>query len=200
MGRIAGVLALAAGLCAAAPAKKAAPEVLKLVNYFLETPTGNLAPEAVESFLAVDPDSLPKKLRNRYQSKRIELLALKHTTERNARKGNFRIHDENCAPPPGSKGTDPAVFRAGGFWEEIREEEESFLLRETSCSEEDLMCEFSLQIALEKDRKGRVVRRYFLHPNDPLMAYIATFRSGKGTGNTKFLGLGGPNCPRDRSK
>ncbi len=199
MSRILAVLAFSAALCGAAP-KKAEPEVLKLVNYFLETPTGNLAPEAVESFLTVDPESLPKKLQNRYKSKRLELLALKHTTERNARKGNFRIPEENCAPPPGSKGTDPAVFRAGGFWEEIKEEEEDYLLKETGCTEADLMCEFSLQIALEKDKKGRPVRRYFLHPNDPLMGYIATFRSGKGTGNTKFFGLGGPNCPRDRSK
>lgn len=193
-------LALAAGLCAAAPVKKADREVLKLVNYFLETPTGNLPPEAIESFLIVDPDSLPKKLQNRYKSKRLELLALKHTTDRHNRKGNFRIPEENCAPPAGSKGTDCAVFRAGGFWEEITEEEEMFLLKETSCNEVDLMCEFSLQIGFEKGKKGRAIRCYFLHGNDPLMGYLATFRNGKKSVQTKFFGLGGPNCPRELSK
>lgn len=192
-------LAMAAVLCAAAPVKKADREALKLVNYFLETPTGNLPAEAIETFLAVDPESLPKKLQNRYKSKRLELLALKHTTDRQNRKGNFRIPEENCAPPPGSKETECAVLRAGGFWEKISEEEEAYLLKQTSCTELDLMCEFSLQVGWEKDKKGRTLPCYFLHPNDPLMGYIATYRSGKGA-STKFFGIGGPNCPRDRSK
>jgi hypothetical protein len=190
-------LALAAsdGVLAALVAEvKASSSTLNLVHFFLKTPTSQLPPISVEDFLRVDPETLPQKLRMPYKSKRLELKTLLHISE-GKKRGFVRIPERECSPPPGSKEVDIKVLLAGGFWSEINENEEEYIMKKTNCTERDMMCEFTLQITLEKDsRTKKEKRRYFLYERDPLMVFVGEYRAGARGSNTPFFGRGGPIC------
>lgn len=189
-------LAFGAGDARDGKAKKASPEDVKLVELFLKTSTADLPPEKVEAFLGIAPEGLPQKLRYRYRAKRLELYNLMQLAE-GKKKGSFRAPAADCSPVNGSKETDVEVFRkTAGFWAEITEDEEDYLMKRTKCTEQQLMCEFSLQIAYDKNKKSSGRARYlFLHPNDPLNALVVEYRKKIG-GNTEFFGTGGfgPAC------
>lgn len=186
------LLGVLPAMAAPAKAKKADPDTLRLVKLFIEVPTGELPVEAIEQFLTVDSDTLPIKLKKPFQAKKLELMTLKHMAD-TQKGGNARTYSGDCAPPPGSKEADLSILRFGGFWSEITEEEEQFLLKRTDCTEQELLCEFSLQIALGKPPKkgGKRKRHYFLHPKDPLMAYVGEYRAGVELQPTRFFGSGG---------
>lgn len=177
---------------------KASTETVALAELFLKTPTPRLPPDRVEDFLKIAPESLPRRLRLGYRAKRLELYNLKQMAEGD-KKSSIRYPGADCSPQPGSKSIDLKTLRFGqaqGFWEEIKEEEEDYLLKKTNCTELELMCEFSLQIALETNPKTKKTRRhYFLNPNDPLMVFVGEYRAGGKGGNTPFFGRGGgPVC------
>ena len=162
---------------------------VKMVEYFVKTPVQELPPANVEEFLAIDPATLPVKLRAPFAARRLELLTLKQLNA-GKKRGTIRTPEKDCAIPDEAKSDKAPALKMAGF-EEIQPDEEQHVLTTTQCTERDLMCEFSLQIVLQRDPKTNTVkgRRYFLYPTDPLMALVASYRSGKmAGGNTNFFG------------
>ncbi len=165
-------------------------DTLAMVEAFLKLPTQNLPPEHIPRFLAVKPSTLPKKLRTAFAAKRLELYTLKQMAD-GKRKGSVRMPEKDCAVPQDAKSTSVTILLMAGFVE-ISEEEEIYLKDETHCSERAMMCEFSLQIILERiGRKGTPHRRFFLHPNDPLFALVGEYRAVGRRRQTNFFGEGG---------
>lgn len=176
----------------AAKVKKADRKTVKAVKIVIDMPVERLAPEAVEGFMAIDPLSLPRRLRGKFKAKILEFNVLKHLAKKK-KKGYIRRPTLECEPGEGSKSTDIRALKMAGFLE-IKEEEEAYIMKRTECTELDLMCEFSLQIGLEKLKNGKIRRRLFLHERDPLHIIIDEYRSGRGARQTKFFGSGVAKC------
>jgi hypothetical protein len=189
-------LALTAGAADPQARPKADPEEIKLVDYFVSSDLSELPPEYVEDFMAVDPEGLPPQLRLRYRARRLELQTLKQLTQ-GGKKGMIRTPKADCSIPDEAKSGDASTLRQASF-SEISETEERFLIDKTQCSERDLMCEFSLQVVVEREPKTRKVKRtrYFLYTSDPLNALVAAFRSKNGASDTNFFGKASPLCAR----
>jgi hypothetical protein len=64
----------------------------------------------------------------------------------------------------------------------------------TKCTEEDLICEFTLNVTVKQAKSGPR-KRFFIHSKDPLMTKVAECR-GKGGGQTNFFGSSGVGCSR----
>ena len=187
------VIALLAGVSAAEAAEKSHEQ--KLVEYFVNTPINELPPENVEEFMAVDPAKLPEKLRPKFEGRKLELQTLRQLAT-NKKKGTIRTPEKDCAVPDEAKSQDPKALKMGGF-EEITDGEEHCVMEKTQCTERDMLCEFSLQIIVQRHPKTHKVvgRRLFLYPTDPLMALVASCRSKSGAGgNTNFFGQASVLC------
>lgn len=187
--------ALAASSHADSQAKTADPKTVKFVESFVKAAIEDIPPERVEDFMKVDPETLPAKLRDRYNARKFELNALKQLAE-SKKKGTLRWPEKDCEIPSEAKSDQAGMLKMAGF-EEIKEEEENHLLQKTQCTERDLMCEFSLQITLVRDPKTQKIkgRRYFLYTTDPLFALVAAYRSSKNVGgNTNFFGRANITC------
>jgi len=175
-----------------AGAQEEAKDKVALVQAFLKTPTAELSPELIPVFVAVDPAELPPKLRKPFAAKRLELYTLKQIAD-GRKKGGVRMPEADCSIPKEAKSGSIGVLKMAGY-EEISNEEEKFVEKETKCTERDLMCEFSLQIVMEKTAKSQETRHYyFLHTRDPLFGVVAQYRQGH-SGQTHFFGLGAPVC------
>jgi len=202
----AAALASAKGHAKGEPAKRfetvtADTETIRFVELFVNAHTSDLPPEKVPDFLAVDPKTLPSKLRTGWLEKREELLALKKISD-GARKPTVRRID---VPPPGARDCLPlegeaadAVLRSAGF-SDVEEHEVQFIQDQTNCTECELMVEFTLEKALKhsKGKKGKATTRtyYFLHPKDPLWNLVGAFRAGnRNPFGTPFFGVGHPRC------
>ena len=197
---MAGALLLAA-VFSAAESVKADTETLRLVELFVSAPTSDLPPEKVPDFLAVDPQTLPAKLRTPWLAKREELLALKKISD-GTRKPPIRRID---VPPPAARDCLPlegpaadAVLRSAGY-SDVKEEEVQFIMEQTKCSECELMVEFTLEKALKpmqgKKREPTAKTFYFLHPKDPLWTLVGAYRAGnRNPFGTAFFGIGHPHC------
>ncbi|MDE2237189.1 MAG: hypothetical protein KGK30_04820 [Elusimicrobia bacterium] len=173
----------------AAKAKpKASRQEIKFVESFLRTPIAKLPTNRIDDFMSVDPQTLPARLRRPYAARRLELQTCKQLAE-GKKKGPILMSSKDCAIPKEAKSDSARILKMAGF-EEIQEDEEQYLIHRTSCSERDMMCDYSLQIIITRDKQGRPARRrYFLYPNDPLMALVAEYRShGRVGGNTNFFG------------
>ncbi|MBI5244553.1 MAG: hypothetical protein HY922_12875 [Elusimicrobia bacterium] len=180
---------------------KADTETLKLVELFVNAPTSELPPEKVPDFLAVDPKTLPAKLRMSWMQKRQELLALKKIADGQKKPPIRRIDvpppsERDCLPLEGEMAD--AILRSAGF-NDVEEHEVMFLMEQTKCTECELMVEFTLEKALKhvKGKKGQVTTRtyYFLHPKDPLWTLVGAYRAGnKNPFGTPFFGIGHPRC------
>jgi hypothetical protein len=189
----AALLALLCLVSAAEAAEKSHEQ--KLVEYFVNTPVSELPPENVNEFMAVDPQKLPAKLRPKFEARKLELNTMKQLAA-GKKRGSIRTPEKNCDVPDEAKSDQPAALKMAGF-EEIQDDEEEWILKQTQCTERDLLCEFSLQIVVERDPKTKKVkrRRYYLYPTDPLMAIVASYRSQSGAGgNTNFFGRGSLLC------
>lgn len=197
------LIALLAALAAAQAAPQAPPKAegktLKLVEHFLKTPTGDLPPDDVPAFLAVDPATLPAKLRDKFEAKRIELLALKKNADAKYKPplrmlGKGDSTEDDCGPPRDMASV--GIIQQMGF-ERIEQEEEEWLMRETRCTECELRTEFTLTLITTPPKKkgGKKQLHYFLHSNDPIMTLLAGYRQGAKTTGTAFFGIGaGPKC------
>lgn len=175
--------------CLWSPAR--ASSDVDMVKAFLKMPTAQMPAEHIPRFLAVPPESLPQKLRKQFQARCLELHTLKQIAA--AKKRGIFTPEADCAVPKQAKGERADIMRLAGF-EEIREEEERYVMNKTNCPEATLLCEFSLQIVREPaGQKVGAKRRLFLHQNDPLMALVAEYREGGGK-QTHFFGLGGISC------
>jgi len=179
-------LALAA---AAAPARALTPDsaakpdadAVKLVEYFLKTPTPDVDTKLVAPFLAVDPETLPERLRVKARGKQIEIRTLikLHDTKQ---KGNWLQPPENCTLESVVHPLkDARVYLMAGY-KDIKEDEERYVTQKTKCSDLELGCHFSLIILFEKGKP----RRLMLLPSDPLMALVA--ESHGHSGQTNFFG------------
>jgi hypothetical protein len=167
----------------------------KLVEYFVNTPINELPPENVDEFMAVDAQKLPAKLRPKFEARKLELQTLKQLAA-NKKKGTIRTPEKNCAVPDEAKSNDPKSLGIAGF-EEITDSEEHCVMEKTQCTERDMLCEFSLQIVVQRHPKTHKVvgRRLFLYPTDPLMALVGACRSKNGAGgNTNFFGSASVLC------
>lgn len=186
----------AAGAGAPAEAKAEAPaskDTVELVQAFLDTPIEELPPEFVPDFLAVDPDTLPKNLQQPYLAKRLELYTLKQIVE-SKKKGIVRMPEADCAMTKEAKSDSSGVLKMAGY-EEISDDEELWLMRQTRCTEHDLMCEFTLQVVTTKAKKASPARKsMFLHPKDPMFALVAQYRQVGRVKQTNFFGIGFPTC------
>jgi hypothetical protein len=173
-------------------APKADAETIKTVELFLKTPTESLPPESIEGFMAVDVETLPKALREKTQAKKLELHVLRHIAD-GKKKGFFRTPGPECARPKEAGSLIVKILRMAGF-SEITKREKEYLEQRTTCTERELMCEFTLQV-VENKRPGRDPI-YLLHEKDQLMAYLAEFRQGRKSTDTNFFGSLKPTCPK----
>ena len=165
----------------------------KLVQYFLDTPTAELSPDLVPEFLSIDADELPKKLRQPFAAKRLELYTLKQLAD-GKKKGGVRMPEADCAAPKDAKADSVRILKMAGY-EEITDDEEHFVMDKTKCTERDLMCEFSLQVAVVKAKKAGGSRKYlFLYPQDPIFALVGQYREQGRLRQTNFFGANAPVC------
>ena len=178
------------------PAKAGTPaakDTVELVQAFLDTPTTELPPDFIPEFLAVNPDVLPKKLQQPFLAKRLELYTLKQIVG-GKKKGVVRMPEENCSIVKEAKGDSAGVLQMAGF-EPITEDEELWLMKQTKCTEHDLMCEFTLQVVIAKTKKTGYARKFlFLHPKDPIFALVEQYRQVGRIKQTNFFGIGTPMC------
>lgn len=188
---------LLAGLLAlpAAAADKAAKEddTKEFVEAVVKTPTAELPPSWVPRFMEADLEALPKALAAKARAKRIELYTLKHIAETKKR-GTVRIPDDDCAAPKDTQSTDPGLLLGAGYFE-LTPDDLQCIKDKSKCTEHDLMCEFTLQILTERDKKGRKKYRFFMHKNDPIASLAGACR-GKAGGQTNFFGRANFVCSR----
>ena len=84
--------------------------------------------------------------------------------------------------------------------EEIAGEEEEYIELKANCTEDQLLCEFSLNVVL-MPRKGKPpLKRYFLMSADPLMALVAEKRGGGGSAGNKYFQELKPSCQKNASQ
>ena len=177
----------------------ASSDTLRLVRYFLDTPTGDLRPELIEHFLDIEAAALPERLRAPTRAKKEELRALRRLAQGKSKPPLRRLGlepgESKCPPLAGDERL-VAWLRKLGF-DPVTEDEKDFLVGKTRCSECELQEEFSLTVVELPPRKGKPAeRRLFLHVKDPLSAYVGLYRKGETkTSGTGFFGLGaGPAC------
>ncbi|OGS40242.1 MAG: hypothetical protein A2506_04850 [Elusimicrobia bacterium RIFOXYD12_FULL_66_9] len=164
----------------------------QIVDYALRTPTAEMDPTLANAFLDLDLEKLPKKKKEKAQAKKLELQTLLKISA-GKKKGGIRWPTpDGCKPKIYGPGDVGALAIAG--FEEIKEDEESFLEERTKCSELELCCEFSLTIALIPQKKGPPLKLYFLHANDPINVLLAEYRNKNAGGQTKFFGGGVFSC------
>jgi hypothetical protein len=184
-------------LLAAAPARamEASKDTVDMVQAFLKLPIDQLPVEHIDEFIAVDPESLPKKLRTPFKARRLELYTLKQLHKRK-KYGTIIASDEACAVPHEAKSGEVGLLRMVGY-QEIDEEEKQWLEDKTKCTERDMLCEFTLQIVDETVKKKRV-RHYYLYCKgaacDALFVLVGTRRAGVKAKQTNFFGSGSPVC------
>ena len=173
-----------ASTSAGAPAAKsveADKNTIDLVNYFLKVDLAEASPKLVDPFLAVQIETLPKKMQRKAEARQIEVAALVrlHDTKK---KGSLIQPAQDC----NEKDFVKPLSLAGAFsaYEEVTEDELRYVQDKTKCTEIDLGCRFSMLIFFEK-KKDRIVK---FNAMDPIMAKVAEFRGHGGTSH--LFGMG----------
>lgn len=177
------IVLLVLGIAASSAAAPATKDEVALVEKFLKLPTSELQPAAIDKFVTIDPETLPKKLRKPYQAKRVELYTLKQLGE-GKKKGLIRTVPDDCAEPTDAGSKDGSVLLMAGY-EEVQGDDVNCVMERTKCTEREMMCDFTLRIVVERKPKGKKYR-FFFHPNDPLMAIVAACRKSTGGQNNFF--------------
>lgn len=186
------LLAVPGAVLAADDKPAATPDQIKMVEFFVKAPASDLPAGHIDEFLAIEPDSLPKKLQQPFKAKRLELYTLKQLSA-GKKKGVFRMPQADCDIPRDAKSNDLKALGMAGY-AEITDDEENCVVKISHCTERDMMCEFTLQIVIETvGKKKQRVRHLLLHQNDPLQAIVAECRAGVG-GQTNFFGALKPSC------
>lgn len=180
-------------LLLAAPAGAVDPALERqIVDTVIKVPTDAVDPRLIEPFLAVDPAAHPKAKRQKIRAKQIELRTLLklHDTKK---KGGILSPVPACTREKGFRPTsDLPAYRVAGFVD-IEETERDELEKQTLCTEDDMVCQFSLTIF--QDKGSKKPRLLTLNGKDPLMALVGAMR-GKAGGQTKFFGAGGITCSK----
>ena len=197
MKRFALIACLAGSFAAAAEEKKpSGPDEktrIKIAEYMLRTPMNEASPTLIEPFLALDPETLPKRLREKGRAKQLEIrMLLKlHDTKK---KGSVLQPVEGCTISTFLRSVkDIPLYQMMGFGE-ITEDEEKEVMDRTLCREIDLGCHFSLMIF--HDAGSKKPRRLFLHGNDPMMSIVALARDKvkRAIGGNCYFGVRGVSC------
>lgn len=178
--------AAAQAKAAGAPAADKAPSdktKIELVQYFIEIPITEANPKLIDPFLAIDVETLPKKLRRKAKGKQIEISTLLKLHE-TKKAGSLIQPDAVCTGEEMVKKLEEAGLYLGFGYEEVDEDELKYVMTKTKCTEIDLGCRFSLKIFYTKPKP----RRLAFYSSDPIMALVAESR-GKG-GSTRFFGIG----------
>lgn len=174
---------LAAPARAAGAPKTADKTTIQVVEYMLKTPPEDADPKLASAFLAVDTSTLPPKLQKKAAAKQVQINALVrlHDTKK---LGTFIQPAAGCSERDFVKGLEMSSYFPFPSYETVTEDELSYVMKKTKCTEIDLGCRFSMLIFFKKG-KDRVIK---FAAADPIMAVVAESR-GKG-GTTQFFGLG----------
>lgn len=184
-----------AGYAASARAEEPDEETrIKVAEYMLKTPMNEANPTVVAGFMKLDTSTLPKKLRDKARAKQMEIDSVVKI-HKGKKKGPFRFP----AACEIKRYEGPEGIRIMGMIqgnEEIEGEEEEYIERKTNCSEDQLMCEFSLNIVIMKRKDKPPLKRYFMMSQDPLMALVAEKRGGGGSAGNQYFQELKPSCQK----
>ena len=180
-----------------ARAAEATQDTVEMVEAFVKLPIDQLPSDHIDDFVAVDPESLPKRLRRGFKARKLELYTLKQMARRK-KYGNLVSGDDGCAAPHEGKSGEIGILMSVGY-QEITEDEKLWLEQKTRCTEQNMLCEFTLQIVDEKGtKKKKAERRYFLYCKgaacDALMVLVGAHRARADGKQTNFFGTGSPTC------
>jgi hypothetical protein len=169
---------------------------LQFVERFVKADIGDLTPENIQYFMTLDTSGLPAKLREKAEARRLELHTLRQVA--GVKRAPLRMPEKDCEADANAKSTSAKALLMAGYME-ITEDDLFCIMKKTECTERDLMCEFTLQIAPVFNKKGKPDgRRVFFHQNDPITTLLPECRNPRGVGgNTNFFGLGmQPKCAK----
>ena len=192
------LILLLAGLAAAADPSGPDEETrVKIVQYMLKTPLNEADPTLVSGFMKIDPETLPKKLRDRARAKQMEIDAVVKI-HNGKKKGPFRF-PVACEPKyyEGEEGIRAMRLIIGNV--EIAQEEEEYVELKGNCTEVQLMCEFSLNVVIMRRPGKPPLRRFFLMDKDPLMAWVAEKRGGGASAGNQYFQELKPSCQKPAS-
>ncbi|MCR4296254.1 MAG: hypothetical protein NUW21_12020 [Elusimicrobia bacterium] len=170
---------------------------VKIAEYMLKTPLDEANPTLVSGFMKLDTATLPKKLREKSRARQMEIDAVVKI-HKGKKKGPFRF-PETCTPKvyKGAEGLRAMQMIHGNG--EIEGDEKDYIERKTNCTEEQLMCEFSLNIVVIMRPGKPPLQRFFLMDMDPLMALVAEKRGG-GASTGKYFQEMKPSCQKNASE
>lgn len=171
---------------------------IKIAEYMLKTPLDEANPTLVSGFMKLDPESLPKKLRDKTRAKQMEIDAVVKI-HKGKKKGPFRF-PAACQTKiyEGPEGMRLMKMIMGNV--EIDSDEEEYLELKGNCTEEQLMCEFSLNIVIMRTKGKPPRKHYFLMESDPLMAWVAEKRGGGASAGNQYFQEMKPSCQKDASQ
>lgn len=170
---------------------------VKTAQYMLKTPLDEANQTVVQAFMKLDTKTLPPKLRDKARAKQLEIDAVVKI-HKGKKKGPFRFP----AACEIKRYEGPEGIRVMGYIignTEITEEEEQYLELKGNCTEEQLICEFSLNVVLIKRKDKPTLRRYFMMEMDPLMAWVAEKRGGGASAGNNYFQALKPSCQQSAS-
>lgn len=167
---------------------------IKTAQYMLKMPLDQANPTVVAAFMKLDTNTLPPKLRDKARAKQLEIDGVVKI-HKGKKKGPFRFPDA-CQPKfyEGPEGMRVMRLIVGNA--EISGEEEEYLELKGNCTEEQLMCEFSLNVVIMKRKDKVAVKHYFLMEADPLMAWVAEKRGGGASAGNNYFQALKPSCQK----
>ena len=163
----------------------------QIVEYVLKTPTPDLDPKLAGRFLALDAAAMPTKKREKARAKQMELQTLLKISKGEKKSGIRWISAGSCTAKRYTPADIGPLLMAGFL--EVEEDAVDYVDKKTNCTEDDLICEFTLSVVLVPRKKGPPLKRYLLHSHDPINALMAEYRGGAG-GQTNFFGRGVFTC------
>ena len=192
------VLALILGIAVSAvAADSSGPDEatrIKIAEYMLKTPMSEADPSLVSGFMKLDPEALPKKFRDKVRGKQMEIDAIVKI-HNGKKKGPFRFPAAcEIKRYEGPEGIRIMNYIIGN--EEILQEEEEYLELKGNCTEDQLICEFSLNVVLMKRPGKPPLKRYFMMQQDPLMAWVAEKRGGGASAGNQYFQSLKPSCQK----
>lgn len=171
---------------------------VKIAEYMLKTPLDEADPTLVSGFMKLDTATLPKKLREKSRARQMEIDAVVKI-HKGKKKGPFRF-PEACMPKvyKGAEGLRAMQMIQGNG--EIEGDEKDYIERKTGCTEEQLMCEFSLNIVVILRPGKPPLQRFFLMEADPIMALVAEKRGGGASAGNQYFQEMKPSCQKNASE
>lgn len=170
---------------------------IKLAEYMLKTPLNEANPTVVSGFMKIDTETLPKKLRDKSRAKQMEVDAFVKMKD-GKKKGPFRF-PVACQPkrygPEGVK-----IMEMIGGNEEITWAEEEYVEKKGNCTEDQLICEFSLNVVVIPRKDKAPLKRFWLMTQDPLMAWVAEQRGGGASAGNNYFEALKPSCQKSASE